>query len=152
MERPYLMEVGIIVLHLVHFEKFAQNVFPFALTFASSTSQCSRDATARLTRGNKVHPLGLNGLRLRGENLDLVTIRQAMTHGHKAVIDFSPNAMATHHGVDGKGKVENRGTLWEGQNVAFWGEDIEFGSKEVEFDGIEEVERVGLGIIEDFLD
>ena len=75
-----------------------------------------------------------------------------MTHGHKAVIDLSPNTMATHHGVDGKGKVENRGTLWEGQNVAFWSEDIEFGSKEVEFDGVEEVERVGLGIIEDFLD
>ena len=27
---------------------------------------------------------------LRGENLDLVTICQAMTHGHKAVIDLPP--------------------------------------------------------------
>ena len=74
----------------------------------------------------KVHPIRLNGLRLRGENLDLVTICQAMTHGHKAVIDFTTNAMATHHGVDGKGKIEDRGTLWQSQDISFWGEDIEF--------------------------
>ena len=119
------MDIRIIVFQLMRFEELMQNTFSLALTLACSPAQSSRTATTRLTCGDKVQPIWLNGLRLRSENLDLVSIGKAMTNGNKSMVDFTANTMATDHGVNGKSKVEHRGPLWQSQNITFGREDVE---------------------------
>ena len=66
------------------------------------------------------------------------------------MIHLASDAVTANHRVNGERKVQDRGSLWKGQDVAFWGENIEFGGKEIEFDGVEKVERVGLWVIQNF--
>lgn len=73
-ERFDFMDIRISIFQLIFLQESTQLVFSFAHSFARSLAQCCSDAAARLSRGDIVHPVGLDGLRLGGENLDLVAI------------------------------------------------------------------------------
>ena len=62
------------------------------------------------------------------------------------------DAMTSQEGVYLEGKVECRTACGHGPDLSFWGKDEDFGGEEVELDGIEEVHRVGLRVVQDFLD
>ena len=133
-------------------QEVVEEVFALFLFFASGAAQCSSDFSFGLSCGDIGEPLGADGGRLGSEDFDLVAAGEAVAHRDEVVVDFCTDAVAANHGVDGKGKVEHGSALWEGDDFTLGGEDVELAGKEVELDGVEQVERVGLWVVEDFLD
>ena len=67
------------------------------------------------------------------------------------MIDFCSDTVAPQECMDRKGKIECRTVLWHGLDFPFRCEDKYLGCKQVQFDGIEEIERIRLRIVQNFL-
>ena len=70
-----------------------------------------------------------------------------MAQGHKAMVHLGADAGVAHVGVEGVGKVERRGALGQRFELAFGSEDKDLGREEVHLHRVEEVERIGIGIL-----
>ena len=66
------------------------------------------------------------------------------------MIYFGTDAVGTKKGVDRKGEVQRGGIGRHGFDFTFWGEHDDLFGEEVEFDGVEQVECVGLWVVKDF--
>ena len=91
-------------------------------------------------------------LRLRGENLHLIATLQLMTQWHQLMVYLGSDTVRTQEGVDAKGKVESCTTRRHGLDFALGGEHEDFRSEKVQLDGIEEVHRVWLWVVQNLLD
>ena len=113
-----------------------------------------RTAQARLALGSnqELVPFGLGLLRVRGQHLHLVATGQTVRHGHQLVVDLAGNAVCAQLGVQHEGHVQHRGVLGQRDGLALGREHDNLAGKEVELDGVQEVQRIGLGVLEDVLD
>ena len=75
-----------------------------------------------------------------------------MTQGNQLVVDFCSDTMAAQESVDGECEIQCRTVLRHCFDLTFRGEDKYFGSKQVQFDGIQKVHGIRLRIIQNFLD
>ena len=75
-----------------------------------------------------------------------------MTQRHQLMVHLRANTMAAEEGVDGKCEVEGRTIGRQRADLSLRREHEDLAGKEVQFDGVEEVHRIRLGIVEDFLD
>ena len=101
---------------------------------------------------NEVLPLRLDALRLRGQDFHLVSALQAMAQGHQLVVDLGADAVRADVGVQGEGKVQGRGVLRHGLQFTLGREDEYLRSEEVQLDGVQEVDGIGLRVVQDFFD
>ncbi len=79
----------------------------------------------------------------RGANFNRVAVVQLIAQRYDAAIHFSADALMANIGVNGKGKVDWRGPAREGPYFAFWGEDVDFLRKHVDFDRLHKFDRIG---------
>ena len=136
----------------VLFEPFLQRFLAFFLDFAVGTAQTRLNFSLRLRRRDEIEPFGLHVLRLRRKNLDLVAALQTMAERNEFVVDLRADAMRTEERMDLEGEIE-RGTVCGHRfEFAFRRENEDFAGEKVQFDGVEEVHRVGLRVVENFLD
>ena len=91
-------------------------------------------------------------LGVTGEDFHLITAFQFVAERHQLVVHLGTDTMATQESVNLEGKVESRTTGGHGLDFTLRCENEDFGSEEVELDGVEEVHGIGLWIVEDFLD
>lgn len=75
-----------------------------------------------------------------------------MREGDELVVDFAGYAVDAELGVEGEGHIEHRRTGREGEQLPLGGKDDNLCGEEVEFEGVEEVDSVGRGVVEDVLD
>ena len=75
-----------------------------------------------------------------------------MAQGHEAMVHLGADAGVAHVGVEGVGKVERRGALGQGFELAFGGEDEDLRREEVHLHRVEEVERIGVRVFENLGD
>ena len=68
------------------------------------------------------------------------------------MVDLRTETVASHKTMDGEGKIERRGTSRHILEVAFGGEHQDFVGIEIELDSIEQIERIWLRVVKDFLD
>ena len=75
-----------------------------------------------------------------------------MAQGHQLMVHLRADTMAAEESVDGEGEVEGRAVGWQRADLSLRREHEYLAGKEVQFDGVEEVHRIRLGVVEDFLD
>ena len=68
------------------------------------------------------------------------------------MVDLRTETVASHKTMDGEGKIERRGASGHILEVAFGGEHQDFVGIEIELDSIEQIERIWLRVVKDFLD
>ena len=116
------------------------------------TTQDGLNLSARLSRSGKIEPFGLHLLLAGGENLHLVAALEAVAQRHELMVDLHRKAVGAKEGVDMESEVESRGVVGHGLDFTFRREDEDFFREEVELDGVEQIKRVGLWVVEDFFD
>ena len=75
-----------------------------------------------------------------------------MTERDELMVDLAGDAMDAELTVECEGHIENRGTRGQSEQFAFRRENNDLGSKEIEFQRIEKVNRTWLGIVENIFD
>ena len=73
------------------------------------------------------------------ENLNLVAALKFVVNGLKLVVYLGTYAVCSHIGVNGKGKVNHRTSLWHGTQLSLWGEYENLGRVQVQFYGIKKI-------------
>ncbi len=68
------------------------------------------------------------------------------------MVHFPGYAAASYLGVEVEGHVEHRGIHRQGYKFALRGEHHDFRCEKVELEGVEEVERIRFGVVENVLD
>ena len=145
-----LIEEGVVDRFIV--EQFIQHVLSLLYDAAPLTSQRSLYLGTCLGGGDEVEPLRLGVDRLRGEDLHLITTAQLLTEGYQRVIHLGPQAVVANAGVDDVGKIERRSSLRKCLDLTLGGEYEYFRREEVHLHGIEEIDRIGIGVGEYLLD
>ena len=133
-------------------EKLPHHFFAHLLQLAALAAQGGLYLAARLGRGGEVEPFVLDVLLVRREDFHLVAALELVAKRHEFVVHLSPEAMRTEEGVDGESKVHHRCACRHLAQLALRREHHNLVRKEVELNRVEEVERVGLRVVEDFLD
>ena len=67
------------------------------------------------------------------------------------MVYLSSDTVTAQECMDRESKIECRTVLRHSLDFSFGGEDKNFGCKQVQFDGIEEIERIRLWIVQNFL-
>ncbi len=144
--------------HLVilHYRMLLQEIIIYLLTLLDNRlqllAQHGTQPCLALCGGKEVDPLGLGGLRLRGEHLHLIARAQLVAQRHKLMIDFSGNAVHSYLRVKLKCHVEHRRVIGEREQFALRGEHHDFRGKQIQLKCVEKVDGVGFGIVKDVLD
>ena len=142
-------------LHLLQpllFEEGVENFLSFSLFFPVFASQNALYLTSCLCCGYVIKPFWLYMLCRGGHYLYLVAASQFVTKWYEYMVYLCPDAVCAEHGVYGECEIECCGVQRHRFEFSFWCEHHDFTGKEVEFDIVEEIERVGLWIVEYFLD
>ena len=91
-------------------------------------------------------------LTLGGKDLYLVAAVQLVAQRHQLMVYLGSDAVAAQEGMYLEGEVECCTSSWHRDDFSLRGEDEDFGCIEVELDGIEEVHRIRLRIVQNLLD
>ena len=137
---------------MVVLEIFLELGFALGNDFTAVFTQGGHEPAAGLGGGDEVEPFLFGSLRLGGEYLYLVAAVEFLTQGYEPVVHLGCDAVEAEVGVQGEGQVECRGVFGQRDEVTFWGEDENLGAEEVELDGIEKVDGIGLGVLENVFD
>ena len=68
------------------------------------------------------------------------------------MIDLGANAMTAEEGVNGEGKIESCTACGHRLDFSLRCKNEYLAGKEVQFDGVEKIHCIGLGIVKNFLD
>ena len=111
-------------------------------------AHCRAQAGLALCCHQELFPVVLGLLRLRGEYLYLVATGKLVRQWHQLVVNLAGNAVGANLGVQRECHVKYRCVFGQCYKFALGGKHHYLTGKQVELDGIEEVECIGLGILE----
>ena len=142
--------------HIVGFKSvLLQEVGKFLFTALNHgtavAAQGGTQACLALGCGKKIDPLGLWLLRVRREHFHLVAALQLLRQWHELMIHLAGNAVSAYLRVQIECHIEHRCTHRKGYQLAFWGENHNFARKKIELYGVEKIESIRLGILQNVL-
>ena len=108
-------------------------------------AQASLNFAFGFGRGDIFEPFVLDLLVARRENLNLVAALEMVHERHQFMIDLGADAMRAQERVDAESKVKGGGVGRHRLDFALGREDDDFRRKEIELDGVEQVEVSGCG-------
>ena len=113
--------------------------------------QCLTYFVAGLRRGDEGQPVAFRRLSVRGHDFHLVTAVQFLAELHILSVHAGTCTPASQVGVDGKGKVEYGGSLWQFVQIAFGSEHKHFVLVQVQFELVHGIQVV-VGVFQRFPD
>ena len=152
MQGAQFLNISVVLSNFFLLQEVAYNVFSLLLKLLTLSLQDGLYLRFRLCGSCEVNPRRLYLLRFRRQNLYLVTALQFMAKRHKFMIYLCPDTMTSEEGMDGECEIECRTILRHGLDFAFRCKYKYFGCEKIQFDGVEEVERIRLRVIKYFFD
>src|SRR5712691_10634114 len=143
-ERPLRKPLALLAERLLH-DGAAEIEILGALLGADEAA----DAGARLAGDDKALPGRRRGLRLRGDDLDLVAIRELGAQRQQPAIDPGADAGIADLRVDRIGEIDRGGAARQGDQIALRGEGEDLVLEHLELGVLEEFFGIG-GMVEDF--
>ena len=143
----YLVGLGYVVVG----QEFLVDFLPLLKYGVHLLAHEGPQACARFGRGEEVDPLRFGSLRLGCKHLHLVARLQAVAQRHKFVVDLAGYAVDAYFGVKLKCHVEHCGVVGQGEQFAFRGKYDYLRREQVELQGVEKIDGVGLGVFKDVL-
>ncbi len=152
MEAAQFGDVDACGFFLVFLQEIAQDVFADLLFLALHFAEDGYDFAFRFSRCDEVYPAFFDFLVLRCEYLDLVSALEDMADADEFVVHLGSDAMGAEEGVHAEGEVEDCAACRHRLELAFGCHDENLVGKQVELDGVEEVDGIRLRVVQDFLD
>src|SRR6266446_8116279 len=118
-------------------DRLAEIVILLALLRADETP----DARPRLAGDDEALPGRRRGLRLRGDDVDLIAVGELGAQRHQPAIDFRADASIADLGMHGIGEVDGRRAARQGDQVALGRETEDLVLEHLELGMLEELLR-----------
>ena len=93
-------------------ESLCEEGFTLCDGFALASTKCCLDLDLRISGRHEVEPSRLGLYHLTRQDLDLISIGEAVGEREHLVIDLGPDTGVSEIGVDSIGEVQDRGIKW----------------------------------------
>ena len=93
-------------------EALCEEGFTLRDSFALTSTKCCLNLDLRISGRHEAKPSGLGLYHLTRQDLDLISIGEAVGEGEHLVIDLRPDTGVSEIGVDSIGEVQDRGVKW----------------------------------------
>ena len=93
-------------------ESLCEEGFTLCDGFALASTKCCLDLALRLSGRHEVEPSRLGLYHLTRQDLDLISIGEAVGEGEHLMIDLRPDTGVSEIGVDSIGEVQDGGIKW----------------------------------------
>ena len=137
-ERPLRKPLALLAERLLH-DGAAEIEILGALLGADEAA----DAGARLAGDDKALPGRRRGLRLRGDDVDLIAVLQPGAQRQQAAVDLGADAGIADLGMDGIGEIDRGRAARQGDQIALWREGENLVLEHLELGVLEKLLRSG---------